>query len=145
MPFVSVTRLQLRSLLYLPMFIPYSLASIRQARRAPGFLSGWTGYEPLRGFWTVTVWDSLASMHAFRNSGAHRRAMPRLLDWCDEAAYTHWQQEDARLPGAEEARATLVRDGRPSKVHRPSPRQVAGEPWGSRPPRAGSVMTPLAG
>jgi hypothetical protein len=32
-------------------------------------------------------------MKMFRNGEAHRKAMQKLPFWCDEAAYTHWQQE----------------------------------------------------
>ena len=37
-------------------------------------------------------------MNAFRITLPHRDAMPKLLEWCDEAAVVHWNQEFAELP-----------------------------------------------
>jgi hypothetical protein len=34
----------------------------------------------------VTVWLNRDAMAEFRRSGPHLKAMPKLLDWCDEAA-----------------------------------------------------------
>jgi len=76
-------------------------------------------------FWTVTAWEDEAAMRAFMMSGAHRRAMPKLLDWCDEAAVAHWTQETAPLPDLAEAYRRIVAEGRSSKVHYPSVDQRA--------------------
>jgi hypothetical protein len=46
----------------------------------------------------MTAWESEAAMRAFRSSGANMKAMPKLLDWCDEASYAHWEQESPELP-----------------------------------------------
>ena len=37
-------------------------------------------------------------MKSFRGSGAHARVMPRLFEWCDEAAYAHWTVPDGEIP-----------------------------------------------
>lgn len=47
-------------------------------------------------------------MHAYRDGGAHRRVMPRLLKWCDEATVVHWTQESPSLPDWPEAHRRLV-------------------------------------
>jgi hypothetical protein len=88
-----------------------------------------------RTFWTRTVWTTEAAMKSFMLSGAHRQVMPRLLDWCDEAALVHWTQQSGDAPEWSEAHRRLQREGRPSKVRHPSeaqtkyeidrPRQVA--------------------
>jgi hypothetical protein len=60
-------------------------------------------------------------MKSFMLSGTHRKVMPRLSDWCDEAAVVHWVQESDREPDWEEAHRRLQQEGRRSKVKYPSP------------------------
>jgi hypothetical protein len=60
-------------------------------------------------------------MRSFMMSGVHRNAMPRLLEWCNEAALVHWNQEASDLPDWKEAHRRLVSEGRRSKVNHPSP------------------------
>jgi hypothetical protein len=62
-------------------------------------------------------------MKSFMLSGAHRRAMPKLRNWCDEASVVHWTQPDSNLPPWEEAMDRMLREGRTSKVDHPSPAQ----------------------
>ena len=126
MPVISITRLHLRSLRFVPMFSVYTLASALQARRSEGFLGGLVGSDAERGAWTMTAWRDDAAMRAYRNSGIHRRAMPRLLKWCDEASFAHWQQSDATLPAPDEAHRQMLAQGRLSKVSYPSAAQAAG-------------------
>jgi len=92
MVFVSVTRLRIRSIFFLPQFMWYAIRSLRQAQRSPGLVGGRLMREARNAFWTMTAWDADAAMNAFRTHGAHRDAMPKLLDWCDEAAVAHWMQ-----------------------------------------------------
>jgi hypothetical protein len=120
MPFVSVTRLRLRAMRYLIPFAAYSLLSSRQARRSKGNLGLKLLRDANRTFWTLTVWLSEEEMRRFMMSGAHRRAMPRLLNWCDEASVAHWNQESSTLPASDHAHRSLVELGRPSKVRFPS-------------------------
>jgi len=117
---VSVTRLHLRSARFFLPFVVYALRSIRQAKRSQGNRAVDTVRDPRGGFWTRSVWADPASMRAFMMSGPHRQAMPKLLDWCDEAALVHWEQESAVLPAWDEAHRRLVTQGRPSKVRHPS-------------------------
>ena len=49
--------------------------------------------------------------------------MPKLLNWCNEAALTHWLQDSSELPDWKEAHRRLVAEGRRSKVKHPSPAQ----------------------
>ena len=126
MPFVSVTRLRIRSPRYLPGFYWHTLLSTLQAKRAPGVMKVAFLRDANRTFWTLTSWADEPSMRAFMRSGAHKRAMPKLLDWCDEASVGHWTQETAELPGWREAHRRMVEGGRPSKVRHPSPAHAAG-------------------
>jgi hypothetical protein len=59
-------------------------------------------------------------MKAFMTTGAHRSAMPHLLNWCDEASLVHWEQSEPSLTSWPEADRRLRAEGRPSKVRFPS-------------------------
>lgn len=120
MPFVSVTRLRLRSARFLPGFFFHAIRSQRQLRRSPGFQAGSLLPDAGRTFWTLSLWDSAEAMRGYMLSGAHRTAMPKLADWCDEASVGHWETPEARLPDWREAEARMRRNGRPSKVRHPS-------------------------
>ena len=120
MPFVSVTRLRLRSVRFLPAFIFYTLRSQSQAKRADGVLSVKVGNAAQLAFWTLTVWRDEAAMRAFMVSGPHKTAMPKLMEWCDEASVTHWNQDSADAPSWAVAHQRMVQEGRLSKVRYPS-------------------------
>jgi heme-degrading monooxygenase HmoA len=118
MPFISLTRLRVRSWRYLPQFIWHALKTGRQAERSAGFVGGKLLREVRNTFWTVTAWEDEAAMRAYRNAGAHRAVMPRLLDWCDEASVAHWSQDSTDIPDWQELHRRMVETGRPSKVIR---------------------------
>lgn len=120
MPFVSVTRLRLRSARYLPAFFFYAIRSQIQAKRADGSLSVQVLNDANLAFWTLTVWRDEAAMRAYMISGAHKAAMPKLLNWCDEASNGHWTQESATPPSWSDAHKRMIADGRRSKVNNPS-------------------------
>lgn len=140
MPIVSVTRLHLASIWSLPGFLAYTIRSSRQARRSPGFITGWLSNDSDWGFWTSTVWESTDAMRAFRNSGQHLTAMPKLLRWCDEGAFVHWEQQDDGAPDPASAYERLARDGKVSKVDAPSARQQGGATVGAMAPRPGQPL-----
>lgn len=138
MPAISVTRLRIRSLRFLPSFVVHAVRSNRQLRAAPGFRGGALLADRRWTFWTMTAWDSHASMRAYMASGAHRSAMPHLLDWCDEASVVRWEQPEDALPSWQEADRRMRGEGRPSKVRHPSAGHAA---LGYRPPRVGAGGT----
>lgn len=125
MPVISVTRLRVRSWLFLPGFLLAAFRSGSQARKAEGNLAVKVFNDRRRAFWTLTCWDSEASMKAFMLAAPHGPSMRKLLNWCDEAALVHWTQESEDLPSWSEAHQRLLRYGRPSKVNRPSAAQQA--------------------
>lgn len=125
MAFVSITRLRVRSWFYLPMFAVYALRSAREASKADGNLAARLLRDRRNVFWTATAWTTEAAMKCFMLSGAHRRAMNKLPHWCDEAALVHWTQESAEPPTWQEDCVRLQREGRPSRVNRPSPTHLA--------------------
>ncbi len=124
MPFISITRLRVRSIRFLPFFLLYVLRSLRQAKRSFGFQSGGLLADRDWAFWTMTAWGSQESMRGFMTTGSHRAAMPRLLDWCDEASVVHWDQAEDALPSWTEADQRMRTSGRVSKVRKPSPQHA---------------------
>jgi hypothetical protein len=120
MPVVSVTRLRVRSWIYLPAFLFRSLRIGQQAKKAPGNFAAKILNDRQRTFWTCTGWESEAAMKAFMLAPPHGPAMRKLLDWCDEAALVHWSQPGPELPPWAEAHARMQREGRTSKVNHPS-------------------------
>ena len=120
MVFVSLTRLRLRSIRFVPIFFLDASRSQTQVKRAKGFLDGRLLPDRSWTFWTMTSWDSEASMRAYMTSGAHKKAMPKLMRWCDEASVAHWEQAEAELPTWTEADRRMRETGRASKVLYPS-------------------------
>lgn len=139
MPFVSVTRLRIRSIRFLPAFAIHNLRTLRQVRAAPGFRGGSLLADRGLAFWTLTAWDSGAAMRAYMTTGPHRAAMPHLLHWCDEGSVVHWDQELEALPAWAEADRRMREEGRPSKLRHPGPRHAGLE----FPPARTTVTGPL--
>ena len=143
MVFVSVTRLRIRSLRFLPGFGWHALRSRQQVRAAAGYRGGSLLADDARTFWTMTLWDDQASMRQFMTAGVHRAAMPHLLDWCDEASVVHWEQAEPAAPSWSEAGRRMRAEGRASKVRHPSP-DHAGLAWTGPRSRTGSAMPPAS-
>lgn len=122
--FISLTRLRIRSIRFLPFFALHTLQAIRQVRKASGFQTGALLQDRDWTYWTMTAWDSHESMRQFMTTGPHKRAMPHLMNWCDEAAVAHWNQEGSALPTWKEADRRMRADGRASKVRKPSSRHA---------------------
>lgn len=120
MPFVSITRLRVRSPEFIDAFFADAIAADEQARTADGNLGTELLGEPTNAFWTKTVWADRAAMRAFMTSDGHAKAMPHLREWCDEAHVAHWEQDSSALPSWAEAHRRLVADGRPSAVEHPT-------------------------
>lgn len=124
MPLVSITRLRVRSFRFLPAFLFGSLCSAREAKNASGNLAVAVLSDANLTFWTRTLWTDERSMRAFMFAPAHRRVMPKLLQWCDEAAVTHWLADSPEPPPWQEVHRRLQREGRASKVDHPSAAQL---------------------
>lgn len=138
MAFVSITRLRIRRYRFMPGFAVHTLRSLHQVRRAEGLVGGAVLADARLAFWTMTVWSDQAAMRRYMMDGAHRKAMPHLLHWCDEASIVHWTADGPGIPSWTEAERRMRSDGRPSRVRHPSadhsdlrfapPRQRAGGP-----------------
>jgi hypothetical protein len=125
MAVVSVTRLRVRSWRFLPAFLLRTLRIGVQARKAHGSLAVKVFRDRRNAFWTSTCWESEAAMRDFMLAEPHGSTMRKLLEWCDEAALAHWNQETAELPSWSEAHKRMLRLGRVSKVNHPSEAQKA--------------------
>jgi Domain of unknown function (DUF3291) len=120
MAFVSITRLRVRSIRFLPFFFLHAVRSQRQVKVSQGFVRGALLPDRNWTFWTMSLWEDEVSMRRFMTSGAHKAAMPGLLEWCDEASVVHWEQPEATLPTWIEADQRMRAEGRASKVRHPS-------------------------
>jgi len=119
--FISVTRLRLKSPLYLPVFMWNNFLIIWQTINTPGFWGGKLLLDANQAYWTMTAWDEQAAMKIFRNSGTHRSVMPKIQDWCDEASVVHWRQAETSLPDWAEVHQRLITDGFLTRLTHPSP------------------------
>ena len=142
MALISVTRLRIRSFIYLPPFLWDTFKSIRQAERSIGFLGGRLLVNSNYVFWTMTAWKDEAAMNAFRAGGAHRKAMPKLLNWCNEAAVVHWTQESSEIPFWQAAHQRMAEEGKPSKVNHPTPDQASNRIPAPEPSRIERILKP---
>ena len=136
MPFISVTRLRLRSVRFLPAFALHALRTARQVRAAPGFRGGSVLRDRDWTFWTLTAWDTAESMRGYMAAGAHRVAMPHLQRWCDEASVVHWDEPGEGLPSWPDADRRMRDSGRTARVRHPSPLHAT---LSYRPPRFGGI------
>src|SRR5260370_39334708 len=94
----SVTRLRVRSVKYLLMFVWKTFLAQRQVVRAPGFFGGTLLLDGRRTFSTLTVRQSERGMQAFRGATPHPTVMPRLVECRDQASYAHWTATVAAVP-----------------------------------------------
>ena len=123
MPFISITRLRVRSIFTLPQFMLANEASVKQLKKINGFLAGKELVDKHLTFWTLTIWKDEISMKEFRNSVPHRKSMQKLPSWCCEASYFHWIQDEEKLPSWETASQRLLKEGKLTKVRKPSANQ----------------------
>lgn len=135
MTFVSATRLRLHSKLR---FLSFAYHALRSA----GFLGGFLGGDAQGGAWTVTTWVSEEDMRAFRNFGAHKTAMPKLLKLCDEASFAHWVAQTPGVPTVEEAYERVKNGGHLSEINKPSAAHAAGRTVSEGVPRVGLNLKP---
>jgi hypothetical protein len=140
MIFVSLTRLRLRSIRFVPLFLIHAFRSVRQVKKAPGFQHGALLNDRSWTFWTMTAWDSQENMRRFMTTGSHKSAMLHLLHWCDEASVAHWEQQETALPSWTEADKRMREGGRASKVRNPSPRHATLNYRAPRTTRGGPIV-----
>ena len=126
--FISLTRLHIRALRFLPQFFWTNEKVVKQLLSTPGFITGKLLLGSAREFWTVTVWADEGSMRKYRSAGPHLKAMGRLAEWCDEASVAHWFQDSEAIPDWETLHRRMQDTGRRSRVNYPA-QGHASEPW----------------
>ena len=127
MPFVSVTRLRVKSIFYLIPFMRANEASVKELKSSSGLLMGKELIDKKLTFWTITLWEDEDSMKKFRGSLSHRNAMQHLPKWCNEASYHHWFQEENECPNWTTISDKLYSEGKLSKVRNPSNAQITNQ------------------
>ncbi len=121
MPIVTVTRMRVRSVRFIPLFLIHAQRAIAQIRKADGHLAGAVKPDGACAYWTMSLWRDEHAMLGYVTSGAHRSAMKHLGDWCAEASMVRWVQDHATLPDWPEAARRLTEQGRASKLKHPGP------------------------
>jgi hypothetical protein len=106
-------------------FFWYTYQSGKQLTTKSTFIKGKTLLDQKLTFWTMTLWNSDVDMKAYRNTDSHKKAMPKLQHWCDEASIVHWQQQTDEFPTWVEAHQRMEVEGRLSKVRNPSADHLA--------------------
>ena len=97
MPFVSITRLRIRSDEFVEEFNAQVPVVFAQATEAPGCLAVDLLADAHDTYWTKSVWVDRAAMRAYMTGGAHGDVMPELRTWCDEAT-VGWSPKAATRP-----------------------------------------------
>lgn len=123
---------------------PFAWESLRvgmQARQCSGYLAGSLAITGGLALWTMTLWQDGRSMGAFRDSGAHAAAMPKLAPWAKEVSVAGWRVAPEHRPGWEEALERFVENVRFPRVDNPHDRQLAQV---VEVPRRALVQAPLA-
>ena len=65
MPFVSVTRLRVKSMFYLLSFMRANESSVKELKVSKGLLKGKELIDKKLTFWTITLWEDEESMKKF--------------------------------------------------------------------------------
>jgi len=107
------------------MFFLQAFRTARQAQAASGNLAVAILNDEHRTFWTCTVWSEQESMRSYMSTEPHRSVMRKLAHWCDEASVVHWEQDSQELPGWLVAHQRMQKEGRASRVNRPSAAHLA--------------------
>ena len=116
MAIVVITRLRLRDPAVLEDFFAAASAALEAATKADGNLGADAAAEANNTWWTSSSWRDRGSIGAFVRQQAHLRAMAGLDDWCDEATFVDWDQDDSKLPDWQTAYQHLVADGQSAKL-----------------------------
>jgi len=82
-----------------------------QSNIASGNIQTVTRSQTETAYWTLTG-DNEASMQIYMMADAHREAMPKLVEWSDEASFVHWNQDSSELPSWDIAEQWMAEQGK---------------------------------
>lgn len=120
MPYLSMTRLKLRSLRHLPHFSLHTARVVRQVQRTPGFIDGQIMFALELSAWTVVLWESDAAIRTYFTNGVHGRGQSYIYVWASEANHAHVAVDHLELPSWEEVARSLSEIGRFLTIPYPS-------------------------
>ena len=121
----SVTRLRVRSVIYLPAFIWQTFLSQGQVVRADGFRGGRLLIDPGRAFWTLTVWESERGDKGVSRLRLARQGYAAPCEMVRGSLLRPLGFRGRCSPGVARGLEQLVRDARLSRVEHPSPNYEA--------------------
>jgi hypothetical protein len=119
MPLLSITRLRIRSIFYLPKFFWYAMKSYKQALKADGNLAAKIFTDKGFVFWTCSIWEDELHMLNYMKSDIHKKAMPYLQQWCNEARTGHMIVSGNDFPSPAQMAQMLRKFGKSSKLLKP--------------------------
>jgi hypothetical protein len=111
MAYLSLTRMKLRSPVFLPIFITHSLRIFSQLRKVPGLIIGKAIAASDLSMWTATLWESEATLHQFYRTGAHHQAAQFITQWASEAVQQRLTVSSHQIPSWKEAAQILTTTG----------------------------------
>jgi hypothetical protein len=121
MPVIVVTRLRLREASDFDEFFAAAVAVAEQANASTGSLGERALADANNVYWTVTGWEDRPSMRAFVDSEPHLATEAHLDDWCDEATFADWEQQDPELPDWETCYDHLIAEGQAAALAHGTP------------------------
>jgi quinol monooxygenase YgiN len=120
MPVIVFTRLKLKDPAHFEEFFAAAVAVAEQAKRSQGNLGADFLADADQTSWTVTAWETWPLMQSFVMAEPHLGTMTRIDDWCDEASFVDWEQENAELPRWQDGYRRLVATGKPTRLSNPT-------------------------
>lgn len=102
---ISVTRMRVKGVWVLPLFIYHMVQSTKQLNTAAGLVHSDLSHDGWNVGWTMSVWESKDRMLDYRNHGNHAKTMKAARRIGDEFHSIHWDGDT--IPSWEEAKIRL--------------------------------------
>jgi hypothetical protein len=120
MPYLSMTRLKLRSPRYLPSFLIYNSQIVEEIRVSHGFLKGKQSATLNLSMWTATLWNSYVDLQRFYRTGSHAKVMSQIDMWSSEAASGNREVYSLDIPSWQSIGLFLTESGHFLNLKNPS-------------------------